>query len=201
MSTRLSTSEIEGRTVYTSDGDKLGKVDHVLVDDRGDAQYVEVKSGWFGNRRHTIPAAGLEEHGDDLRSPYTRAQLESAPTFDDDEDIDYDRERAIGAHYGHGVREWDDARDMWLAGEDLSRGPTPETRHPHGGVDDLRDTTQGPTPEAREAMRASEADPAAFGQPEMDPGTRGPVGGNQDGELRDGDRTRRRIRVRRRTMA
>ncbi len=85
-----------------------------------------------------------------------------------------------------------------LSGEDLSRGPTPETRHPAGhvegrdvaeddtavgetgGVDDVRDTTQGPTPETRQSMRASEGDDAAAGQPGADPGTRADVGGNQD---------------------
>ena len=85
-----------------------------------------------------------------------------------------------------------------LSGEDLSRGPTPETRHPAGhvegrdftendsvtgetgGVDDISDTTQGPTPETRQTMRATEGDDAAAGQPDADPTTRADVGGNQD---------------------
>ncbi len=88
-----------------------------------------------------------------------------------------------------------------VSGEDLSRGPTPETRHPAGhvegrdlaeddtlhgetgGVDDVRDTTQGPTPETRQVMRATDDDSAASGQPTSDPATRGDVGGNQDVEL------------------
>jgi ferritin-like metal-binding protein YciE len=71
-----------------------------------------------------------------------------------------------------------------LSGEDLSRGPTPETRHPDagetGGDDDVRDTTQGPTPGTRRVMRATEDDPAAAGQPDADLRTRADVGGNQD---------------------
>jgi hypothetical protein len=165
--------DLEGRTLYASDGEKVGKVDHVLVDDRGEARYVEVKTGWFGMKRHTIPAERIEAHGDDLRAPYTKEQLENAPTFDEDEHVDYHREQAIGSYYGSTVREWDDDRDRWLAGEDLSRGPTPETRHPEGGLDDARDTTQGPTPEARQTMRATDDDSAAFGQPDMDSRTRG----------------------------
>jgi hypothetical protein len=87
-----------------------------------------------------------------------------------------------------------------LSGEDLSRGPTPETRHPAGhvkgrdfaegdsavgetgGVDDASDTTQGPTPETRQVMRATDDDDAAAGQPSADPKTRADVGGNQDRE-------------------
>lgn len=76
-----------------------------------------------------------------------------------------------------------------LAGEDLSKGPTPETRHPDGGLDDVEDTTQGPTPETRRADR-SVGDPSASGQPTSDPKTRGERGGDQDqvgyrGEDRD----------------
>lgn len=88
-----------------------------------------------------------------------------------------------------------------VSGEDLSRGPTPETRHPAGhvegtdfaegdsevgetgGVDDVRDTTQGPTPETRQVMRATDDDDAAAGQPDSDPRTRADIGGNQDVEL------------------
>jgi hypothetical protein len=172
MSTRRSESKLEGRTVYASDGEKLGKIDSVLVDDSGKPLYAEVKSGWFGSRRHTVPVSGLSPDGDDLTAAYTKEQLESAPTFDEGEEIDYDRERAIGSHYGTDVRDWDDDRDRWLAGEDLSRGPTPETRHPDGGLDDVRDTTQGPTPETRQAMRVSDDDAAASGQPEADARTR-----------------------------
>jgi len=198
MSTQNPTStDLEGRTVYASDGAKLGTVDSILTDERGAPEYVEVRSGWFGTRRHTVPIRGMQRSGDDLTLPYSKEILESAPTFEEHEHIDYDRERALGTHYGTEVRAWDDARDNWLAGEDLSRGPTPETRHPEGyhegrdkdeagamgetgGLDDVRDTTQGPTPETRRVMRATDEDPAAAMQPESDAPTRGDVGGNQD---------------------
>ncbi len=92
-----------------------------------------------------------------------------------------------------------------LSGEDLSRGPTPETRHPEGyvegrdkdeaghglgetgGLDDVADTTQGPTPEIRRVMRGTDDDIAASGQPSSDQGTRADVGGNQDLGRRDTD--------------
>jgi sporulation protein YlmC with PRC-barrel domain len=209
MSTQSMTStDLEGRTVYSSDGEKLGKVDSVLTDDRGAPQYLEVRSGWFGTRRHTVPISGIQRAGDDLTLPYTKSMLESAPTFEEHEHIDYDRERSLGTHYGTEIRAWDDARDNWLAGEDLSRGPTPETRHPEGyvegrdfaeagetgGLDDVRDTTQGPTPETRRVMRATDDDPAAAMQPEADARTRGDVGGNQDLD-RDLDDARGRARA------
>jgi hypothetical protein len=65
----------------------------------------------------------------------------------------------------HDLHEHDAPIRDDLSGEDLSRGPTPETRHPAGhvtgrdfaeddavagetgGFDDVSDTTQGPTPD------------------------------------------------------
>jgi uncharacterized protein (TIGR02271 family) len=65
-------------------------------------------------------------------------------------------------------------------GEDLSRGPTPETRHPEGGRDDVRDTTQGPTPEIRRVMRLEDESSTAAAQPSADRRTREDRGGPQD---------------------
>lgn len=175
MSTqRYTTPELNGRTVYSTDGEKLGDVQGVLEDETGTPQYLEIKSGWFGTKRHAIPLQGLmqRDDGDDLMVPYTKAQLESAPMLDENDDLTYDRERTMGEYYGTDVREWDDARDRWLPEEDLSRGPTPETRHPDGARDLETDITQGPTPETREALRATGADPGAAGQPGSDPRTR-----------------------------
>jgi hypothetical protein len=70
-----------------------------------------------------------------------------------------------------------------VAGEDLSKGPTPETRHPHGGGDDVTDTTEGPTPETRAADRRAEIDEEgeahASGQPDADRDTRAQHKGDQ----------------------
>jgi uncharacterized protein (TIGR02271 family) len=192
MSTQSYRAEaLYGRTVYSSDGEKLGKVDDVLVDEHDTPVFIETKKGLFSGRRHIVPVSGMAVADDDLTVAYTKEQLENAPSFDPDDEVDYERERQLGTHYGTGVREWDDARDRWR-GEDLSRGPTPETRHPGGALDDTRDTTQGPTPETRQTMRATEDDTRAAGQPEADRRTRGDVGGTQDAgvdAVRDDDTT------------
>lgn len=39
--------------------------------------------------------------------------------------------------------------------EDLTTGPTPETRRADGESEDTHDTSDGPTPETREADRRS----------------------------------------------
>lgn len=163
---------LRDRPLHGADGAVLGKIHGFLIDDTGAVQYLEVRSGLLGTRRHAVPVLGVEQREDRLWCAYTAAQMDGAPTFDEGDVVDYDAESRLAAHYGHGLRPWDDARDRWLDGEDLSRGPTPETRHPDGGRDALPDTTQGPTPETRRVVRESKEDAAAAWEPEADPATR-----------------------------
>lgn len=155
MTTQNRTAEdLKGRTVRSMEGDKIGTVDDVHVDETGSGRFIETKTGWFGKKRHAFPLDILSFDGDDLLVPYTKQQIESAPTLDEDDRLDYDRERQMGQHYGYDVRDWDDTRDAWLD-RDLTRGPTPETRgdfHDPGGTLDQSD---GPTPETRRAMAAT----------------------------------------------
>jgi uncharacterized protein (TIGR02271 family) len=120
VSTPISGRELEGRTVYSSDGEKLGKVHDVLVDETGSMRYVRVRSGWFGTRHHTIPVTGFTEDGDKLLTPYTKAQFESAPTFEDDDELGVEYQDAIDRHYGQGRRTTDDA--MTRSEEELRVG-------------------------------------------------------------------------------
>jgi uncharacterized protein (TIGR02271 family) len=106
MSTRNTGRNLEGRTVYSSDGEKLGKVDDVLMDEAGTPRYVQVKSGWFGMRRHTIPVTGFSSDRGNLITPYTKSQFESAPTFAEEDEIGDEDQRTIDRHYGVDVQGW-----------------------------------------------------------------------------------------------
>src|ERR1051325_11095025 len=89
-------SGLRGSTVYAADGERIGTVDDVLEDDRGAAQYLEVTTGWLGGARHVIPVHDLRESDGDLTLPYTRSQLEEAPTFGESELVDYAGEHRLG---------------------------------------------------------------------------------------------------------
>ena len=109
---RARPEALHGRTVRAFDGEQLGTVDDVLVDADGAPVYVETERGLFSGARHVAPLDGMTvDEGGDLRVAYTREQLESAPPLGNDEEIDHERERALGSHYGIGVREWDERRD------------------------------------------------------------------------------------------
>ena len=119
---RYRADALYGRTVYSSDGEKLGKVDDVLVDARGEPVYIETKKGLFSGKRHVVPVSGMAASGDDLTVAYTKEQLMNAPSFDDE--VDYERERQLAGYYGTDVRDWDVARDeaMTRSEEELRVG-------------------------------------------------------------------------------
>lgn len=93
MATRIRQDEVphlRDRPVYGVDGSTLGTVDGVLVDDTGAVRYLEVRSGWFGLRRHAIPLADVEVRDETLIAPYTGTQLRDAPAFAEGQLVDTD---------------------------------------------------------------------------------------------------------------
>lgn len=115
----MSPQDLHGSTVYSSDGEKLGTVDDVHIDDDGNARFVSLKSGLFGMKKRNIPAAGLESNKDGLQSMYTKDQIENGPAYDDDH-IDEDRHRELGGYYGQDAadHDHDDGRERRASGGD-----------------------------------------------------------------------------------
>ncbi|NED87350.1 PRC-barrel domain containing protein, partial [Streptomyces sp. SID11233] len=51
--------ELDGLDVYADDGEKIGGVDEVYLDDRtGRPEWVTVRTGLLGLREHFVPLAG-----------------------------------------------------------------------------------------------------------------------------------------------
>jgi sporulation protein YlmC with PRC-barrel domain len=128
-STRLpSLARLRGMEVRATDGEKIGKVKDVYLDaDARYVRYIAAKTGWFSGT-HVIPVDDVtyvEEDGDAyLVVPYTEDQLKSAPTFDDDDELTPERERAIYDHYRR-VGYWDTTRDI-VRTRQTEPAPTPQ---------------------------------------------------------------------------
>jgi sporulation protein YlmC with PRC-barrel domain len=124
--TRLpSFEDLEGMEVRDVDGDKIGKVEDSYTDESGGyARYLAVKTGWFGGKRHVIPVddVRVERDGDDafLRVPYTRGELEAAPTYEAGEDLTTAHESDVYRHYGR-QGYWEEVR-----ARQTTPAPTPE---------------------------------------------------------------------------
>jgi sporulation protein YlmC with PRC-barrel domain len=106
----ISSDRVEGTSTYDTAGDKLGSIDHLVIDKRsGVVRYAVLEFGGFlgmGTDRYPVPW-GLLEYDTDLggyRVPIDKATLESAPQYRDDQRPTYDEAygRNVYDYYGVG---------------------------------------------------------------------------------------------------
>ena len=146
--TRLPALEaLEGMTVRDVDGDKVGEVDSAYQDEQGGyVRYIAVKTGLVGRKRHVIPVDDVSVEGESLVVPYTRQQLEDAPTYSADDDLSPEDEREVYRHYGR--------EGYWESGRAPRSGSGADEVRADVGA---RQTTPAPTPEVAEAEAATTA--------------------------------------------
>ena len=96
--------EVVGSTAYTSDGEKLGKVGHLFLDDQtGRPEFVSVNTGLFGTNETFVPIADATVNGEGLTVPYTKDKVKDAPNVDVDAGhLDESEERRLYEYYGVG---------------------------------------------------------------------------------------------------
>lgn len=93
---------LSGRDVIGQDGEKVGTVADVFVDDQtGRAEWVSIKTGLFGMRERFLPLQDAQVKGDQLLVPYGEDTLKEAPDVDvDDGRLSADHEAELFRHYG-----------------------------------------------------------------------------------------------------
>jgi uncharacterized protein (TIGR02271 family) len=91
-----------GYTVHDPDGDKIGKVDDLFVDENDQPEYIGVELGLLGTRSTLIPWQLVEVHDDEsaLIVSADDAHVKDGPTFDDDQDITPEFESEVYSYYG-----------------------------------------------------------------------------------------------------
>lgn len=93
MANNMSIEDLQRSTVIDQDGDKVGKVGQVYLDDaNGQPNWVTVNTGLFGGSETFIPLDEATQDGDDLRVPYTKAFIKDAPNLDADSHVDESQE-------------------------------------------------------------------------------------------------------------
>jgi uncharacterized protein (TIGR02271 family) len=95
-----------GAPVYSSEGDKIGKVEDIYEDyETRQPEWVGIGTGGLlGSKRVLVPVEGAELRGDGLFVPYSKDQVKGAPDIDADE-IDQGTEQTLYEHYGLGYSE------------------------------------------------------------------------------------------------
>lgn len=93
-----------GTTAYGSDGEKIGKVGQVFLDDRsGEPAFLTVNTGIFGTSESFVPAQGASFEGDRVTVAFTKSKVKDAPKVDPDgAHLDQPEEDRLYDHYDLG---------------------------------------------------------------------------------------------------
>jgi stress response protein YsnF len=102
--TETLAQDIIGCTAHASDGEKLGSVGQLFLDDTtGRPEFVTVNTGLFGMKESFIPVADATFDGGTLTVPYTKDKVKGAPNVDVDAGhIDQAEEDELYRYYGLG---------------------------------------------------------------------------------------------------
>jgi hypothetical protein len=92
----------EDYKVYDNQGEKVGKVDDLFVDETDREEYIGVKMGFLGLKSTLIPMDIVRVNEGERRIEVSESKehVKDAPSFDDDEDITPDYEDRIRSHFG-----------------------------------------------------------------------------------------------------
>ncbi len=90
-----------GYEVYDRNGEKIGKVDDLFIDENDHPEYIGVKMGFLGTRSTLIPweVARVDENDHRIEVSVDKAQAKEGPSFNDDEDITPEYEEQVYSHY------------------------------------------------------------------------------------------------------
>src|SRR5690242_1846465 len=92
---------MEGLDVVDPDGNKIGTVDEIYVDENsGVPEFALVKSGLFGISRHFVPIQDARADGDQLHVSYSKDQVSDAPALDPDGHLSESEGAQLYRYYG-----------------------------------------------------------------------------------------------------
>jgi hypothetical protein len=148
--------EWRGRTIVDRDGEKIGKLNELYLDESDRPAWGAVTTGLFGRRQSFVPLADLRPAGDDLQVPYEKDRVKDAPNVDPDEQLSGEEEEVLHRHYGIAraapAAAEPDERTAPDVGGDEREAPRPE---PDAGGDERE--APRPEPDAGRAQAEREA--------------------------------------------
>jgi uncharacterized protein (TIGR02271 family) len=91
----------QGATMVDRDGDKVGTVESIYVDDQtGEPEWALVNTGLFGTKSSFVPLAQATASGDQVQVPYEKQLVKDAPRIDTDQHLSEAEEQELWRHYG-----------------------------------------------------------------------------------------------------
>ncbi len=91
-----------GYEVYDPNGEKIGKVDDLFVDENDQPEYIGVKMGFLGMSSTLIPweIATVDENDRRIEVSVEKSKAKDGPAFDDDREITPEYENEVRSYYG-----------------------------------------------------------------------------------------------------
>src|SRR4051794_15184781 len=104
MITEQDITTVIGSNAVDNDGDKLGKIGQVYLDDQtGRPEWATVNTGLFGTHESFVPLAEATVSGGTLRVPYEKARVKDAPRVSAEQGhLSPDEEAELYRYYGVG---------------------------------------------------------------------------------------------------
>jgi uncharacterized protein (TIGR02271 family) len=137
--------DLRGATAYDSDGDKLGGIGQVYLDDNTDQpKWITVNTGLFGMNESFVPLQGAQFDGDRVTLAYDKATIKGAPNVDNERHLDVEEEKQLYRHYGldYGL-DYGSGLPGERAGRHERRGDTAAGVVGRGTGRDVTDRTEG----------------------------------------------------------
>ena len=92
--------EWRGRTVVDRDGEKIGPLSEIYLDEDERPHWGSVRTGLFGTRETLVPLTAVRLEGDVLRLPFEHDRVTEAPNLDPEVQLSADEEQQLYRHYG-----------------------------------------------------------------------------------------------------
>ena len=100
MTTEKNLKDLFAATTYDKDGDKLGAVKEIFVDDEtGQPAFAEVGHGLFGMSSSLVPMRGHRLSGEDLQLAFSKDRIKDAPDVGTDEHLTHEDQQRVWDHY------------------------------------------------------------------------------------------------------
>jgi uncharacterized protein (TIGR02271 family) len=133
-----------GYEVYDRDGEKIGKVDDLFVDEDDQPEYIGVKTGFLGTRSTLVPMEALQvdQRRRVVEVSQPKSMVKEGPAFNDDEEITPEYEERVREHYG--LNGWRGSADRGVYGNYYAGRGWARDGHREGS-EPRRGTTVGST--------------------------------------------------------
>ena len=107
----------EDYKVYDNQGERIGKVDDLFVDETDREEYIGVKMGFFGTSSTLIPmdTATVYDSQGFIQVNQPKSTVKDGPHFNDDHEITPEYENQVRSYYGLGATSGTDRGSLfWL---------------------------------------------------------------------------------------